>query len=337
MKLSGSPAPHIRYAESNRTLMSDVLVLLLVLCALASMFYGVRALVICLVSVATAYVCDILSTLMRVRRPNPRDLSAIVTGLIIALMMPATIPYHVVVVAAIFAIAVVKQPFGGVGNNLFNPAAAGFSFAAICWPTQVFMYPMPFDKLAVFGENTATLYQNPAFVLRLGGLPTNDITEMLLGNYPGPMGATNILVILACVFYLLFRRTVHWQLPVFYLATCAAFALFFPRINGSGLQSVLYELMSGSLLFGAVFVISDPVTSPKRSGALAMYGLFAGSITMLFRYFGGFEESMAFSVLLANAFVPAIDNFSEFLHNWIRRKRIEVRESKKSKEAQQMV
>ena len=138
MKLNRRAAPHIRFPESNRTLMSDMIILLLVLCVLAFLYYGGRALIVCAVSVVTAVVCDALCPLIRGRRPNPRDLSPI---------------------------AIVKHPFGGTGQNLFNPGAAGFSFAAICWPGLVFMYPMPFDRIPAFGEVTAQLYENPAFVL----------------------------------------------------------------------------------------------------------------------------------------------------------------------------
>lgn len=313
--------------------MSDVILLLLVLCTLAYVFYRTRALVVCGVSVAAAVASDALCTLLRGRSLDLRDLSPIVTGLIIALTMPATIPYSVVAVAAVFAIVVVKHPFGGLGNNIFNPAAAGFSFVAICWPQQVFMYPQPFDTLPVFGDVSVKLFQNPAFVLKLGGMPTNDITEMALGNYPGPMGATNILVLLACLAYLLFRNTIRWQLPVPFLLTCATIAFLFPRIGTDPIQSVLFEMMSGTLLFGAVFVITDPATSPKRDSSYAIYGIFAGVITMLFRYFGGFEESMSFSILFANAFVPLIDRHNESLHRLIRRKRHEIRKAKNTQEA----
>lgn len=336
MKLNRRAAPHIRFPESNRTLMSDMIILLLVLCVLAFLYYGGRALIVCAVSVVTAVVCDALCTLIRGRRPNPRDLSPVVTGLIIALTMPATIPYYVVAAAVVFAIAIVKHPFGGTGQNLFNPAAAGFSFAAICWPGLVFMYPMPFDRIPAFGEVTALLYQNPAFVLKVGGVPANNLTDLLFGNYPGPMGATNILVILACLVYLIFRHTVRWQLPLPFLAACAAVALLFPRA-GTGLQAVFYELMSGTLLFGAVFVLTDPVTSPKRDSSMAVYGVFAGVVAMLFRYFGGYEESMPFAVLIANAFVPLIDRYNESLHRAIRRKHLEARKAKTNPQARTLV
>ncbi|MEM1485409.1 RnfABCDGE type electron transport complex subunit D [Oscillospiraceae bacterium PP1C4] len=323
------PAPHIRFQESTRTLMSDVILLLLVLCAPAYLFYGPRPLVICGVSVATAVIADIICTLVRGKRINIFDYSPIVTGLIIALTMPATISYRVIIAAVLFSIIVVKHPFGGVGNNLFNPAAAGFSFAAICWPEQVFMYPQPFEAIPAFGEVSVKLFQNPAFVLKLGGIPTNDISEMIFGKYPGPMGATNILVILACLGYLLFRRTISWHLSVSFLASCASVAFLFPRVGTNGVQSVLFEMMSGILLFGAVFVVTDPATSPKRASSLAVYGIFAGVVTMLFRYLGGFEESMPFAVLFSNAFVPVIDRYNESLHRVIRRKNLEIRKAKK--------
>ena len=345
MKLSKRSAPHIRHSESNRTLMGDVLLPLCVLCVLAFLYYGPRALAVCAVSVAAAVLADLVCVLLRGRLPNYRDLSPVVTGLIIALMMPATVPYTVVSAASVFAIAIVKHPFGGTGSNLFNPAAAGFSFAAICWPIQVFSYPLPFDQLPLlgqviprqmvfqFGDWAVKLQQNPAFVLKSGGLPTNDLTEMVLGNYPGPMGATNILVILACLCYLLFRGTVRWQLPLPFLASCAAVAFLFPRVGTDSLQALQYEMMAGLLLFGAVFLLSDPVTSPKRDSSLAAYGIFAGVVTMLFRYFGGFEESVPFAILLANAMVPVIDRYNESLHRLIRRKRLEARRHQKTQKA----
>lgn len=348
MKLDKRPAPHIRVQDSIATLMLDVIIVLVVLSALAFLFYGVRALEVCAYSVITSMICDALCTLVRGKKWNPRDLSPVVTGLIIALAMPATISYYVVCTAAAFAIVVVKHPFGGTGNNVFNPAAAGFSFAAICWPQQVFMYPMPFaaldaagtfsDKLQafVYGDTVIKLYQNPSFVLKLGGTPSNDIMEMLLGNYPGPMGATNILVLVTCLVYLLFRRTIRWQLPISFLGTCAFIAFLFPRIRTNGVNSLLYEMMSGMLLFGAVFMITDPATSPKRDSSMAFYGIFTGIITMLFRYFGGFEESMSFAVLFANVFAPVIDLNNETIHRIIRRKNLNVRKTQKAQEAKSL-
>lgn len=353
MKLKQAPAPHIRFQESSITIMSDVILLLAVLTGMACFFYGIRALAVCGVSVGCAVAADTLCVILRGKRPNPRDLSPVVTGMVIAMAMPATISYQIAAVASLFAILIVKHPFGGTGHNPFNPAAAGFSFAAICWPQQIFSYPMPFEKLSLAGgfsekaqafvysvgagpslhEVAVKLYQNPASVLRAHATPSNDLFEMLLGNFPGPMGATNILVILTCLCYLLFRNSVRWQLPISYLASCVFISFLFPRTFASGALPVFYEMMSGLLLFGGVFMLTDPVTSPKRESSMLIYGFFAGLITMLFRYFGGFEESVTFAILFANAFVPLIDRHSEHLHRLIRRKRLELRKAKNTQGA----
>lgn len=348
MKLKQVPAPHIRFQESSITIQSDVILLLAVLTGMACFFYGIRALAVCLLSAACCVAADALCVCLRGRRPNPRDLSPVVTGMVIALAMPATVSYKIVATASLFAIMIVKHPFGGTGHNPFNPAAAGFSFAAICWPQQVFSYPMPFERLSLAGqysdklqsfvyslgaapnvqEVAVKLYQNPVTVLRAHALPTNDLFEMLLGNFPGPMGATNILVILTCLCYLLFRGTVRWQLPVSYLASCGLIAFLFPRTFAVGALPVFYEMMSGLVLFGGVFMLTDPVTSPRRESSMLLYGVFAGLITMLFRYFGGFDESVTFAILFSNAFVPVIDRRMEILYRLIRRKRLEVRKAK---------
>ena len=357
MKLKSSPAPHIRFQESNQTMMFDIILLLAVLMSLAFVFYGIRVLLVCAASVAAAVLSDSICVLLRRRKPNPRDLSPVVTGLLIALAMPATIAYTPVIAASIFAMILVKHPFGGTGNNLFNPAAAGISFAAICWPQQVFSYPLPFDPIALGGryaekthafvatitdslgtrEVVSKLYQNPLFTLRLGGVPANDPTEMLLGNFPGAMGATCVIVLIACLLYLCFRQTVRWQLPLGFLAACTGIAYFFPRISVSGLLSVQYELMSGLLLFGAVFLLGDPVTRPKRPVSMLLYGIFTGIITMLFRYYGGFEESVFFAILLANAFVPFFDRYDENMHRLLRRKNRDFSQDQTASDAQPLV
>lgn len=325
MRLNKSPAPHIRFQDSNRTLMWDMILALAVLYGIAYLSYGWRTIVLGGTAIGAAVICDALCVLLRGRRPNIWDFSPVVTGMILALTMPATIPYPIVAASAAFAILIAKHPFGGTGHNLFNPAAAGFAFAATCWPGQTFSYPTPFQHLPVFGTITAQLQENPVFVLKVGGLPSNDPTDLLLGNYPGPMGATNILVILACMLFLIYCKTIRWQLPVCFLGSCALMAFLFPRVgSGRGLQSIIYELMSGLLCFGAVFMATDPVTSPKRTSSMAIYGTFAGILTMLFRYLGGYESTLPFALLLSNTLAPAIDRYSEQAYRLLRRKKVEA-------------
>lgn len=312
-------APHIRMRESARSAMLDVVIALLPLYFMAAYFYGMRAVALGAVSAASAVAADMLCVLVSGRLPNLRDLSALVTGLLLPLMLPASIPYYVVITAAVFAIAVVKHPFGGVGQNIFNPAAGGFAFISVCWPSLVFSYPQPMFPLPITGELTARLAESPAHALMLGAVPTIDTLDLVLGRFAGPMGVTNILVLGTCFIYLLFRKVISWQAPVAFLAAAAATAYFSPRIPASRWESVVFELLSGTLVFAGVFLLGDPVTSPKRGLSRFLYGALAGGATMLFRYCGGFEQAAAFALLLVNSFTLLIDHEAERLFRIVRR------------------
>lgn len=324
MKLTQRNAPHIRHSDSNKTVMGDVLLTLLPLYVMAFCFYGWRPAMLMAVSVVTCTLADWLCVLIRGKAFNLRDFSPMVTGLIIPLLMPASSAYTMVVVAGLFAIVVVKQTFGGLGCNLFNPAAGGMAFAIACWPDRMFSYPLPFETVAVWGEVTCATANSTAYALKVGGVPTTDLSDMLLGIVQGPMGATNILVILACLLYLSYRKTVRLVQPLCFLGTASVMAVLFPRAAVEPLQSAAFELMSGSLIFGAVFLLCDPVTSPKRLPAKALYGAVAGVTAMLFRRFGGFEQTIVFAILFMNMLAPAFD----WLTAWReRRGKLEAKEN----------
>lgn len=329
MNLSTAAAPHIRYNENTRVLMGDAILTMLIIYGMAVYYYGMRAVTLMSVSVLSALIADVLCVLAVGKRPNGRDLSAIVTGMILPLIMPATIDYWIVAIAAIFAITVAKHPFGGVGHNVFNPAAAGFAFVAISFPEKIFTYPVPLEHIAVFGELSYQTGISPAFTLELGGLPKYDLVSMALGAFPGPMGATNIVVILTCLLYLVSRNTVRWVTPLSFFAATAAFAFLFPRIGyfnsavNIRMQSVAYEMMSGMLLFGGVFLLGDPVTAPKRGWSKVAWAVTAGVAVMMFRRFGNFEEELPFAILLMNATVWFFDMAGERIASRIRRKNIE--------------
>ena len=328
MKLNTYEAPHIRYKESTRGLMSDALVTMLFIYFMALYYYGPRVIMLGLVSVVAAVLSDCVCVLLAGRRVNPRDLSPVVTGMLLPLLMPASVPYYVAAVAAVFAIVVAKQPFGGVGNNVFNPVAAGFCFVAICFTDQLFSYTAPLQHLPVFGVLDITTVNSPAFTLEVGGLPQYDLVDMALGNFPGPMGATNILVIVACLLYLVFRNTISWVTPLCFFATVGVYALLWPRVDSAlladatmRLQLVLYEMMSGMLLLGGVFLLGDPVTTPKRGWSKISFGVVAGLAVMLFRRFGGFEEEFTFAILFMNATVWGFDMLGEQAASFFRRRK----------------
>lgn len=320
MNFKKSNAPYIRYHESTRTVMGDIIIAMIPLYIMATYYYGLRALLLGAVGIVSSVFFDCVCIKLAGKKINPRDLSAVVTGMILPLMMPASISIIVVVTACFVAIAVAKHPFGGVGNNLFNPAATGYAFAALCWTKEMYTYPVPLSHLELVNAEAAKLTQGPTYTLMHSGVPKYDFLDMLLGNFPGPMGATHILVLTACMLFLIYRKTINWQTPVAFLGTAAILAALFPRIvTGNVVQSVMFELFSGIMVFAAVFILPEPVTSPKRLTAKTIYAAVGAAIAMIYRHFGGLEEGLVFGVLLLNALSPVADRLGEKIIRMTRR------------------
>ena len=327
-------APFINHQENTRGLQIDMLLSLTGIYVICFYYYGPRVAVLGAISVFTAVVCDWAFLLLSRRRVYFTDFSPVITGLILPLLMPASIDFYVPVLAAAFGILVAKAVFGGTGHNVFNPAAAGFAFVSIAFSGQIFSYPVPNPQVPVPmfpGADLPTIV-SPAFTLGVGGIPSYEIGEMLLGNHAGPMGATNILVILACLLFLIFRRTLRWEAPVFFLLTASLLAFVFPRAPFTGSDSVMYEMMSGMILFGGVFMIGDPVTSPLRDWSKIAYGMLSAVIVMLFRHIGRFEEGFIYALLIMNATVWGFDMTSERIASIIRRRRLKFKQGIEAKE-----
>lgn len=230
--------------------------------------------------------------------------------MILPLLMSAATPYYVVVSASVFAIVFVKHVFGGVGQSAFNPAAAGFAFAAACWPTQVFSYPAPFAELEPFWKRFGNAFQRPGLEPFSGRGTNQRYLGLLLGRFLGPMGLTNILVLAACLFYLLFRGAISWQAPAAFFGIMVLAMLLFPRIPESGPMSLVYEATTGMWVFGGIFMSTRPGTLPKRSSSRLAYGALAAVFTILFQQFGRVEQTFAFALLLTNVFSFTLDRYS---------------------------
>ena len=313
-------APHVRQSESVVTMMSDVIIALLPIYFMAFFYHGARSLVLGLFGVIFCCALSLLGSILLHEKPIP-DFTPIITGLMIPLLLPADIPYYVLFSACVVAIFVVKVPFGGTGYNLFNPAAVGFASVAICWPDLVFRYPVTMQPLEIFGESAVKLAQGPAYSLSLGAVPDYNILDMLLGSAPGPMGATNILVVAACGIFLIVKKAVNWITPFAFFVPYSALCMLFPRISVTGFESLCYELFSGAIVFGAFFMLTDPVTSPKRDFGKLMAGIFSAVAVFLFRYFGGFEMGFASALIVMNVFSPIFDTVCEkVLHAYRHRK-----------------
>ena len=320
-------APYIKHPATTRGIMLDVILCMAALYLIAAFYYGGRAIMLGLVSMAVCMLCEWLGSLLRLERHNPHDISALVTGMMIPLMLPAGVPYYIVIVADCFAILLVKYAFGGTGYNLFNPAAGGLLFVTLCWPQTVFAYPAIFSHPEVFGEVTARTTNSIAYVLHVGSVPSTDMTSVMLGLHPGPMGTLNGLVLLACMLFLAARGSIRLWQPLITLGIVAVFAAFFPRAAFSSLQSMYYEVFGTTALFGTVFMLSEPVTGATREEGRLFSGITAGLLLSAFNYFGAYQQSILFVVLLMNVLNHYIDTVIEKKMQEERRARYVKREA----------
>lgn len=298
---------------------NDVFAALLPLLFMAVYYYGMRALALSVAAMLTAWMTDLVCVAMRRTKYPWRDLSAPAIGLSLALMMPASVSYHVLLFTCVFAVAVVRQAFGGRTSHVFSPAAAGFAFANVCWPGDFALFPTPFATLPLWGKvPVETLSSSFERMLATGSIPRSLDFDLLLGRFLGPMGGTHVLVLLICAVTLLARRTLSMTVTLTSLSTMILLAYRFPRIGVSGLQSVTYELISGIFLFAVIFLASDPCTIPGTRTGRFWYGVCFGLLVMMFRHFGATAGSSAFALIIVNALSDLFDSGTLRLFSRIR-------------------
>ena len=315
--------PHWRQTEAASSRCWDVLIPLIPLVVYSCVYYSsLRPLFVMLVSIVSAMLFEVIGYACQMKRPPLNDGTAAVTGGIIGLVMSPIVPYWVPLVACGVAILVAKLPFGGRGRNLFNPAAAGLAFVTVCFPTVMFSYPAP-DR-AITNAAEAITQSSPALLLQQGATPTYSPMDIMLSNFPGPIGSV-MIILCACILYLFVRRASSPWIVLPFLATCALAAVLFPRAEGGVGTSVLLELCSGYLMIAAAFLIADPVTAPRHWLARCAYGVLAGIVVMALRHFGAFEEGACFAVLICNLFANILDRncwkLCYHLPRWLQKKR----------------
>lgn len=299
---------------------TDLVCMCLPLIAMAVCFYGIRVALLCGTAVITANLCDRLVALLRRQKYEKGEWSSEAFALLLTLLMPATVSYYVVIVGVLAAVLLAKEAFGGYGAYPFHPAAVGYAVVAVSWPEQVFAYPQPnlFASLPLGSTKGVALVEGPSHILRNGGLPTISTMDLALGNYAGPMGATMLLVILACALFLLHRRRIGVAAPLCFVGACLLIAFLFPRLGdvawsmpwshlAERLAAAKYEVGSGGILYAAVFLINDPATLPKNKVSRAVYGLVLGVVAMMFRYYGSYETGVCFALLAVNSVSGWID------------------------------
>ncbi len=288
----------------------DMLVMVILPCVSAWYFYGARAVALILVSVFTAVICEALGKKLLRQPQSVTDLSAVTTGIFVALVLPASAPLWLPAIGSAFAVAVVKIPFGANSTLPFSPAAAGIAFLTICYPDLVFDYPrVSAGASALSGSAgsslTHLLSQNTS--ISLGSVKAIDI---FTGNYPGPMGASCIIILIGSALYMLIRRTNLFISLAGFIGGAALIAICFPRITNL-LSSIVLELAAGYMIFAAIFLLSEMGTQPKAPISCLLYGFTAGLICMLIRRFGFYEEGACFGILISNAVWQAVDPYIE--------------------------
>ena len=309
-KLIVAPAPHVQTSQSTARIMRDVVIALMPALVVSTVVFGVDVLRVTALSVAACVAFEYLIQKFMVRGAvTVTNWSAVVTGVLLAFNLPASIPWWIVVIGAFVAIAIAKMTFGGLGKNPFNPALVGRVFLLIAYPVQMTTFPMPvngaFDALSGATPLAAVKHGAAADVL--------GVQELLLGNMPGSMGEVAALALFCGFVYLLWRRVITWQIPVTVLATIALFAFVVALCSGqtgAGLwQLPLFHVLAGGAILGAVFMATDYSTSPMtvRGGVIFAVGI--GAITMCIRLWGAYPEGMSFAILVMNACVPLINKY----------------------------
>lgn len=299
--------------KNTRKYMIDMLMVLVAPMAMSFYYYGLRAVLLVLYSVVTALVCELLASRICKFEACFSDLSSMVTAITVAMCIPASSPWWVPILTTVFALAVVKFPFGNSRSLMFLPSAAGIAFLTVCNSARMFAYPIiptQSDKFAVLSSENAAQGNSIAYMLSQGnsiGINIISYIDIAVGNVSGPMGATCALAIFAGLLYLLIRRPKTAVMSFVYLGTCAVYAFLFPRITTGRGISVIMELCSGLVGFAALMFVTNETLAPKRTNARILYAALMGLMTMLLRTFGSFEDSTVFAVLIANSFAAALD------------------------------
>ena len=296
MKLTVASSPHIRGNFRTRRIMLDVMLALLPAMIVGIWLHGLRSLFVTAVAIVSCIGSEYLYSLVTKKRNTIVDGSACVTGMLLAMTLPATVPYWLVIVGSAFAIMFVKCLCGGLGQNVFNPALSARGFMMLIAPA----YMVRFEGLD--GVTAAT----PLHHMVMPALPEETILDMFLGNCPGSIGEVSALALLIGGAYLVYRKVISVRIPAAYLGTVAVVTLIFSK-TGDPVSWMMYSLFSGGVMLGAIFMATDYATSPVTPVGQILYGIGCGILTVFFRYNGLFPEGVTYAILLMNAFVWLID------------------------------
>jgi len=297
-KYTLSSSPHVRSADTTGRIMLDVIIALLPAAVLGVVFFGWNALWVVLVSTAAAVATEAALQLLMKKKITIMDGSAAVTGLLLALNLPPSVPLYIPVVGSVFAIAIVKQCFGGIGGNFLNPALAARAFLMLSWPTAMTSWTMAADAVSTVTPLAA--------INEAGAGVPSPYLDMFLGNVGGCIGETSALALFIGGLYLVARRVIDPSIPVVYIAAVGLFT-WVAGPEGLFTGDGLYHMLAGGLMLGAIYMATDYTTSPMTVKGRIVFALGCGVVTCVIRLWGGYPEGVSYSILLMNLFVPLID------------------------------
>lgn len=321
LKLIATSNPHIRSNETTRSIMLDVIIALLPALAWSVICFGVKALTLTLFSVVGCVFWEWLYRKVMKKPQSVGDLSAVVTGMLLAFVSPVTIPYWMILIGDFFAIIVVKQLFGGIGKNFVNPALAGRAFLLGSYAGSMTHWIDPASGKAPLMGSVADVVTKatPLGMMKGSGADveasfaslteTYSVMDMFLGKVGGSLGEVSALLLLIGGAYLIWRKVINWQTPVAYIATVAVLTVLFPKAGGA--EYMLYSIFGGGLFLGAFFMATDYATSPVTKKGQLIYGIGCGLFTVFIRYFGSYNEGVCYSIMVMNCCTALIDKYTK--------------------------
>lgn len=298
-----SSSPHIHAPEQVPSAMRDVLIALIPALIVSVYFFGLPAVAVIVSCVAAAVLSEMAAQKIMKKEVSVHDLSAVITGLLLAFTLPPSLPVWIAAIGAIVAIVIGKQLFGGLGNNIFNPALIGRAFLLASWPVAMTTWTAPLD--AVTTATPMALLKGTA----AGQLPS--LSQLYFGNVGGSLGETSALAILIGGLYLWYRGHIDWRIPGCYLGTVFVITGIYGATLGYAIWYPLYHLFGGGLMLGAFFMATDWVSSPITKRGRVIFGIGLGLLTVIIRLKGGYPEGVCYSILLMNMITPLIDRYTK--------------------------
>ena len=308
-----SPSPHIHGGDSISKNMYGVLIALIPAFLVSLYSFGLGALIVTATSVLACVIFEyLIQRFLMKKEPTLCDGSAILTGVLLAFNVPSNLPIWIILIGALAAIGIGKMSFGGLGNNIFNPALVGRVFLLISFPAQMTTWPVPevFPMTYTDAATGATILSS----LHEGGAPLPSMVDMLIGHIGGSLGEVSAIALLLGFAFLLWKKIITWHIPVAILATVFVFTGILYLINPTVYVNPFIHLLSGGLLLGSIFMATDYVTSPMSKNGMIVYGIGIGLLTSVIRIFGSYPEGMSFAILIMNAFTPLINSYIKPKH-----------------------